>query len=111
LSGSRKTTTRRQHRRTWRSAFRHRIGQNTLAELVFFPGSRNGRGLFGASDVYVTEAASPAAGALLAEVRAAKPGWSLPVAGQTVPATLRAGQREVRRAVRRVPAAEQSERT
>ena len=32
---------------------------NTLAELVFVPGSRNGRGLFGASDVYVTQAPSP----------------------------------------------------
>ena len=84
---------------------------NTLAELVFVPGSRNGRGLFGASDVYVTEAPSPAARALLAEVRAAQPGWSLPPAGQTAPATLRAGEREVRCAVRRVPVAEQEERT
>jgi len=84
---------------------------NTLAELVFRPTSRNARGLFGASDVYVTEAASPAARALMGQVRAAKPGWSLPVAGRTAPTTLRAGDREVRTAVRRVPFAEQAERT
>jgi hypothetical protein len=84
---------------------------NTLAELVFRPKSRNGRGLFGASDVYVTEAPSPAARALMTQVRAAKPGWSLPVAERTAPATLRAGDREVRTVMRRVPLAEQAERT
>jgi hypothetical protein len=84
---------------------------NTLAELVFRPRSRNGRGLFGASDVYVTEAPSPAARSLMAQVRAAKPGWSLPAAGRTAPATLRAGDREIRTVARRVPLAEQSERT
>jgi hypothetical protein len=84
---------------------------NTLAELVFHPKSRNGRGLFGASEVYVTEAPSPAARALMTEVRATKPGWSLPTAGKTVPATLRAGDREIRTVARRVPLAEQPERT
>jgi hypothetical protein len=84
---------------------------NTLAELVFRPTSRNGRGLFGASDVYVTEAPSPAARALMGQVRAAKPAWSLPVAARTVQTTLRAGDREVRTAARRVPLAEQAERT
>jgi hypothetical protein len=84
---------------------------NTLAELVFHPKSRNGRGLFGASDVYVTEAPSPAARALIAQVRAASPSWSLPVADRTAPATLHAGDREVRTAARRVPLAEQAERT
>ena len=84
---------------------------NTFAELVFRPKSRNGRGLFGASDVYVTEAPSPAARALMAQVRAAKPDWSLPVAGRTAPATLRAGDREIRTAARLVPLAEQVERT
>jgi hypothetical protein len=84
---------------------------NTLAELVFVPRSRNGRGLFGASDVYVTETPSPAARALLAEVRAAKPGWSLPSAGQTALSVVRAGDREIRCAARRVPVAEQAERT
>jgi hypothetical protein len=85
--------------------------KDTFAELVFRPKSRNGRGLFGSSDVYVTEAPSPAARALMAEVRAAKPGWSLPEAGQTAPATLPAGDREVRTVARRVPLADQAERT
>jgi hypothetical protein len=84
---------------------------DTLVELQFRPKSRNARGLFGASDVYVTEAPSPTARALMAQVRAARPGWSLPPAGRTVPATLRAGEREVRTAARRVPVAEQVERT
>jgi hypothetical protein len=84
---------------------------NTLAELVFRPSSRNGRGLFGASDVYVTEAPSPAARALIPQARAAKPGWSLPAAGRTAPATLRAGDRKIRTAARLVPLAEQVERT
>jgi hypothetical protein len=84
---------------------------NELAELVFRPKSRNGRGLFGASDVYVTEAPSPAARALMAQVREATPGWSLPAAGHTAAATLRAGDREVRTVARLVPLAEQPERT
>src|SRR3954471_19139346 len=84
---------------------------NTLAELVFRPKSRNGRGLFGSSDVYVTEAPSPAARALMAQVHATSPSWSLPVAERTVPATLRAGDREVRTAARGMPLAEQVERT
>lgn len=84
---------------------------DTFAELVFRPRSRNGRGLFGSSDVYVTEAPSPAARTLMTEVRASKPGWSLPDAGRTAPATLRAGDREIRTVARRVPRAEQAERT
>ena len=84
---------------------------NTVAELVFVAGSRNGRGLFGASDVYVTQLPSPAARALLAEVGGVKPGWSLPVARQTAAATVRAGEREVRYAVRHVPVVDQLERT
>ena len=84
---------------------------DTLVELQFRPKSRNARGLFGASDVYVTEAPSPVARTLMAQVRAARPGWSLPAADRTVPATLRAGEREVRTAARRVPVAEQAERT
>jgi hypothetical protein len=84
---------------------------NTLVELEFRPKSRNARGLFGASDVYVTEAPSPAARAVMEQVRAAKPGWALPAADRTAPVTLRAGDREVRSAARRVPVAEQAERT
>src|SRR5436190_14308807 len=59
---------------------------NTLAELVFHPKSRNGRGLFGASEVYVTEAPSPAARALMTQVHATSSSWSLPVAESTAPA-------------------------
>ena len=84
---------------------------DTFAELVFHPRSRNGRGLFGASDVYVTEAPSPVARTLMAQVRAAKAGWSLPAADRTAPATLSAGDREVRTVARLVPVAEQAERT
>lgn len=82
---------------------------DALAELVFHPRSRNGRGLFGCSKVYAASASSPAVRALLDEVRDDKPGWSLPAAGQTVPTTVRGGDREVRSAIRRVPVAEQQE--
>lgn len=76
-----------------------------LAELVFHPRSRNGRGLFGSSDVCARATPSPAARTLLDEVRAIEPGWTLPEARRTAPLTLRGGDREVRAAVRRVPAA------
>lgn len=82
---------------------------NALAELVFVPGSRNGRGLFGPSEVHVTETPSPAARAVL--TKTAPGAWSLPAAGRTAPGTLRAGEREIRSAVRRVPVEEQKERT
>lgn len=84
---------------------------DTLAELVFRPGSRNGRGLFGSSDVYVSEAASPAARALVMEVREASTGWTLPDAGATTPQTWRVADREIRTVARRVPVADQQERT
>ena len=72
---------------------------NTLAELVFVPGRRAGRGLFGASDVYVTEAPSQAArGVLDAEAPASR--WRLPVAPHTAPATVEAGERRIQTAVR-----------
>lgn len=82
---------------------------DVLAELVYHPRSRNGRGLFGSSEVYVVSSSSPAVQALLDEVREDKPGWSLPKAGQTVPTTVHGGDREVRCAMRRLPAAEQRE--
>lgn len=91
--------------------FRPPDRSNTLAELVFHPASRNGRGLFGASEVYAKGAPSSEARALLDEVRATRPGWSLPEPGQTAPATVRGGDREVRCAVRRVPVADQQENT
>lgn len=84
---------------------------DTLRELVFVPRSRNGRGLLGASDVYVTEAPSAAARALTEAAEGAPRSWSLPAAGRTAPVTLRAREREVPTVVRRVPRAEQRERT
>jgi hypothetical protein len=83
---------------------------NTLDELVFAPGTRGGRGLFGASGVYVIESPSPAAREVLAAARTPPP-WTLPAAGRTRTRTVRAGDRELRSAVRRVPVEEQTERT
>jgi hypothetical protein len=76
---------------------------DTLREIAFAPGARAGRGLFGASDVWITETPSPAARALLGDTPAA-PRWTLPPAGATRPAELRAGDRTVRTAVRLVAA-------
>jgi hypothetical protein len=72
---------------------------DTLAELVFRPGERNGRGLFGSSDVVVRETPSPAARAVYGNLPE-PPRWVLPPAGQTSPATLRAGDRELATVVR-----------
>ena len=84
---------------------------DTLAELTFVPGTRAGRGLFGASDVYVTESPSPAARAVIGQAVEARPAWTLPPVRHAGVATVRAGDRELRLAVRRVPVAEQEERT
>ncbi len=75
----------------------------TLREIAFVPGTRAGRGLFGASDVWITDAPSPAARALLGETAAA-PRWALPPAGATRRGELRAGDRTVATAVRLVEA-------
>ena len=83
---------------------------NTMDELVFTPGTRGGRGLFGASGVYVIESPSAVAREVLgAGERSLK--WALPEPGRTRVRTLRAGDRELRSAVRRVPVEEQVERT
>jgi len=84
---------------------------DTLRELVFVPRSRNARGLLGASNVLVTEAPSAAARALTEAAQSARPAWSLPAATHPGPVTLRAREREVRTVARRVPRAEQQERT
>ena len=83
---------------------------NTLDELVFTPGTRGGRGLFGASGVYVIESPSPAAKEVLAAGRTPQR-WTLPAPGRTRAGAARAGDRELRWAVRRVPLEEQAERT
>ena len=72
---------------------------DTLAELVFNPGARNGRGLFGSSDVYVTEMLSPAARGVLAGVSKA-PSWVLPTVGTATPVSVKVGQREIVTAAR-----------
>jgi hypothetical protein len=74
---------------------------HTLRELQFRPGTRAGRGLFGASNVWITETASPAARALLGDAPA-PPRWTLPDAGTVRPAALRAGDRTLRTVARRV---------
>jgi hypothetical protein len=83
---------------------------NELAELVFTPGTRGGRGLFGASGVYVIESPSPAAADVLVAGRTPQR-WTLPAPGRTSARSARTGDREVRWAVRRVPVEEQAERT
>ena len=75
----------------------------TLREIAFVPGTRAGRGLFGASDVWITDTPSPAARALLGETATA-PRWTLPAAGATRRGELRAGDRTVATAVRLVGA-------
>jgi hypothetical protein len=83
---------------------------NTLDELVFVPGTRGGRGLFGASGVYVIESPSPAAMEVL-RAKQTTSRWTLPAPRHTRMSTARAGDRELRYAVRRVPVQEQEERT
>jgi hypothetical protein len=71
----------------------------TLREITFVPGTRAGRGLFGASDVWITETPSPAARAVLGE--SPPPArWTLPAAQATRPRELRAGDRTLRTAAR-----------
>ena len=67
---------------------------NTLAEIAFAPSGRRGRGLFGSSNVYVTEVPSAAAREMLG-ARHAPGRWELPEAARTTPVTLRAGDREL----------------
>lgn len=81
---------------------------NTLAELVFVRGTRAGRGLFGASDVWITETPSPPARELLTREHD-PPTWTLPPAPRTTRATIGAGGREITCAVRRVQPGEEDE--
>jgi hypothetical protein len=75
---------------------------STLAELVFVGGDQRATGLFGASDVWVTEVPSTQARRLLVEQQAA-PTWSLPEAGTTRAGTLTVGRRSLPCAVRVLP--------
>lgn len=83
--------------------------RNTMAELVFHPRSRNGRGLFGSSEVYVDAAPADSARAVLDGASEFTLTWTLPEAGQTAPATLRGGDREVRSTVRTVSSSNDEE--
>jgi hypothetical protein len=83
---------------------------NTLDELVLAAGSRGGRGLFGSSEVYVIESPSRVATEVLAAGQTPSR-WTLPAARRTRVTTVRAGDRELRCAVRRVPVEEQEEHT
>jgi hypothetical protein len=82
---------------------------DTLDELAFVPGTRGGRGLFGASGVYVIESPSTAALEALTAERT-RPRWTLPPPGRTRAGSARAGDRELRYAVRHLPV-EEEERT
>ncbi len=72
---------------------------NTLAELVFVGGDQQSNGLFGASDVWVTEVPSVQARRLLVEQQQ-PPRWSLPDPGSTRAGSLVVGRRTVSYAVR-----------
>lgn len=72
---------------------------NSLDELVFIPGQRNGQGLFGASDVYITEAPSPVAQEVLGS-RNPPTAWQLPPVANSAPKRLKVGDRVIETRVR-----------
>ena len=72
---------------------------SSLDELVFIPGQRNGQGLFGASDVYITEAPSPVAQDVLGS-RNPPTAWQLPPAAHSAPKRLKIGDRVIETRVR-----------
>ena len=75
---------------------------DTLAELVFVGGDQRANGLFGSSDVWVSEVPSTQARRLLVEQQQ-PPAWSLPEAGGTRAAALTVGRRTLPCAVRVLP--------
>jgi hypothetical protein len=78
---------------------------NDLLELEF-TGIAQGRGLFGGSDVWITETPSDLARELLSHEHD-RPSWSLPELGATRPATIELGnERKLACAVRIFPATE-----
>ncbi|WP_156822479.1 hypothetical protein [Demetria terragena] len=85
--------------------------KDTLAELQFLPGNRNGRGLFGASEVHIKAAPRTSAHDALDAAHRVLPQWELPDAGTYEPITVTAGRREIRTVVRRLAASEQQEDT
>lgn len=83
--------------------------ENTVAELVFKPGNRNGRGLFGASDVHIKVLTRGQVHEQLKAAHARTEAWDLPRATHPEPRTIQVGRRELRTVTRRLPAAEQQE--
>ena len=78
---------------------------NDLLEIAFRPGESPGRGLFGGSDVWITETASEAAREVFARDDDPAPPWSLPPAGETRAGEVRASEeRSIPCAIRLVPA-------
>ncbi len=78
---------------------------DTLAELVFVGGDQRATGLFGGSDVWVSEVASEQAHRLLVQEQV-PPQWTLPPADATRPGqVLLDGKDPLRFAVRLLPAA------
>ncbi len=73
---------------------------NDLLEVAFRPGESPGRGLFGGSDVWVTEAASDSARTQLSRQDDSPPAWELPEPGSTRRESLAVGERELAFAVR-----------
>ncbi len=86
-AASRTTTTRRRPRPTWRPASRPRTARTRSPSSCSSPATRAGRGLFGASDVWVTETPSPPARELLTRGHE-PPRWTLPPAPRTTRATV-----------------------
>ena len=77
---------------------------NDLLEIAFVPGETPGRGLFGGSDVWITETASSAAHEVFAADDDVAPPWTLPQAGATRAGELRVGEdRSIPCAVRLIP--------
>jgi hypothetical protein len=71
-----------------------------VAELRPSPGRERGRGLFGNSEVWVTETGAAAAGRLLAAEQRPDHHWTLPPAGATRPVEVEVDNRRLRLAGR-----------
>ena len=83
---------------------------SSLAEFVFIPGTdaHRGRGLFGASDVWVTETPTSAARGMQDQQQEQR-SWKLAPAGRTKPAATKVGDREITYAVRRIRPGDEDE--
>ncbi|YAL84615.1 hypothetical protein ACMYYO_07335 [Dermacoccaceae bacterium W4C1] len=82
---------------------------STVRELVFQPGTRNGRGLFGASDVHIKVVPRSSVHEQMRVAATARESWDLPDARHTSPLTVDIDDREIKTVTRRLPRAEQEE--